>query len=89
APYSTRGAYVDLAAPGTNLNCTQPGGALGVCTGTSFATPIVAGAMALWLSAQPALTPAQLQQALQQHAQPLPYPPQAVGAGRLDLSQAP
>jgi len=89
APYSTQGPYVDLAAPGTDLDCIKPGGSVGSCTGTSFATPLVAGAMAVWLSAQPNLSPAQLQQALQQHAKPLPYPSQAVGAGMLDLSQDP
>ncbi|KIQ53538.1 S8 family peptidase [Meiothermus taiwanensis] len=89
APYSTRGAYVDLAAPGTALECVKPGGGLGSCTGTSFATPIVAGAMALWLSAQPSLSPAQLQQNLEQYAKPLPYPPQEVGKGTVDLSQKP
>lgn len=89
APYSTRGTYVDLAAPGSNLECVTPGGGLGSCTGTSFATPIVAGAMALWLSAQPSLSPAQLQQALEQYAKPLPYPAQEVGKGMLDLSQKP
>jgi subtilisin len=89
APYSTRGAYVDLAAPGTALECVTPGGGQGQCTGTSFATPLVAGAMALWLSAQPNLTPAQLQQRLEENAQPLPFPPQEVGKGMLDLSQKP
>jgi len=89
APYSTRGAYVDLAAPGTALECVTPGGGQGQCTGTSFATPLVAGAMALWLSAQPNLTPAQLQQRLEENAQPLPFPPQEVGKGMLDLSQNP
>lgn len=89
APYSTRGTYVDLAAPGSNLECVTPGGGLGSCTGTSFATPIVAGAMALWLSAQPSLSPAQLQQNLEQYAKPLPYPAQEVGKGMLDLSQKP
>uniref|UniRef100_UPI0026355057 S8 family peptidase n=1 Tax=uncultured Thermus sp. TaxID=157149 RepID=UPI0026355057 len=44
APYSTQGAYVDLAAPGTDLDCVLPGGGTGSCTGTSFATPLVAGA---------------------------------------------
>jgi subtilisin len=89
APYSTRGAYVDLAAPGTALECVTPGGGQDECTGTSFATPLVAGAMALWLSAQPNLTPAQLQQRLEENAQPLPFPPQEVGKGMLDLSQKP
>ncbi|PZA05981.1 MULTISPECIES: S8 family serine peptidase [unclassified Meiothermus] len=89
APYSTRGAYVDLAAPGTALECVTPGGGLGTCTGTSFATPLVAGAMAVWLSAQPTLTPAQLQQNLEHHARPLPFAPQEVGKGMVDLSQAP
>ncbi|WP_243094892.1 S8 family peptidase [Thermus thalpophilus] len=89
APYSTRGPYVDLAAPGTDLNCTQPGGTMGTCTGTSFATPLVAGAMALWLGAQPTLPPAQLQAQLEQYATPLPFPPQEVGKGMLDLSVKP
>ncbi len=89
APYSTQGAYVDLAAPGTDLICAQPGGGLGLCTGTSFATPLVAGAMAVWLSAQPGLSPAQLEAQLKAHALPLPYPQEAVGAGMLDLGQAP
>ncbi len=89
APYSTQGAYVDLAAPGTGLICAQPGGGMGTCTGTSFATPLVAGAMAVWLSAQPGLSPAQLEQELKNTAKLLPYPPQAVGGGMLDLSQKP
>ena len=80
---------MDISAPGTDLNCPLPGGGTGSCTGTSFATPLVAGAMALWLQADPSLTPAQVHQKLTQHAKPLPYPPQAVGAGVLDLSQTP
>lgn len=89
APYSTRGAYVDLSAPGTALECVTPGGGQGSCTGTSFATPLVAGAMALWLEAQPNLTPAQLQQRLEENAKSLPFSPQEVGKGMLDLSQKP
>ncbi|RIH83414.1 Subtilisin E [Meiothermus luteus] len=89
APYSTRGAYVDLAAPGTDLRCVVPGGAEGSCTGTSFAAPVVAGAAALWLQARPGLSPVQLQAELVQWTSPLAYPPAAVGAGMLDLSRAP
>lgn len=89
ASYSTQGAYVDLAAPGTDLECVTPGGGTGSCTGTSFATPLVAGAMALWLSAQPNLTPAQVQQNLEQYAKPLPFSPQKVGKGMVDLTVKP
>jgi serine protease len=45
--------------------------------GTSFATPIVAGALGLMLSAQPALTLAEMKLALQQSARPFPQ----TGAG--------
>lgn len=89
APYSTRGGYVDLAAPGTDLSCLLPGGGTGSCTGTSFATPLVAGAMAVWLSADPSLNPVQLEAKLKYAARPLPYPPNAVGKGILDLSMSP
>ncbi len=88
APFSTQGAYVDLAAPGADLSCVGPNGPT-LCNGTSFATPLVAGAMALWLEADPNLSPAQLQQDLETHAKPLPHPPQAVGKGMVDLSEKP
>ena len=40
--------------------------------GTSFSSPLVAGTVALMLSANPALTPAQVRQALQATARPFP-----------------
>ena len=40
--------------------------------GTSFATPLVAGTVALMLSVDPSLTPAQLRNALQASARPFP-----------------
>ncbi len=89
ALYSTQGAHLDLSAPGTNLTCLTPGGGMGSCTGTSFATPLVAGAMAVWLSADPSLDPVQLEAKLKSTARPLPYPSNAVGTGMLDLSSSP
>jgi serine protease len=40
--------------------------------GTSFSTPLVSGTVALMLSVQPALTPAQVKTKLQESAQPFP-----------------
>ena len=84
APFSTRGDYVEIAAPGDGLNVDNTYTAL---SGTSYATPLVSGAMALWRQKYPAWTPAQIEQAMKESAKVLPgQDPEAVGAGMLDLS---
>ena len=57
-------ATVDLAAPGSNIYSTLPGGAYGTMSGTSMATPFVTGAVALYASANPTATAAQIKTAL-------------------------
>lgn len=54
----------DLAAPGVNIYSTQPGGGYQYMSGTSMASPHVAGAAAFVWSVNPALTAAEVKQVL-------------------------
>ncbi len=54
---------VDLAAPGSSIYSTLPGG-YGTYSGTSMATPLVTGAVALYAAAHPDATAAEIRSAL-------------------------
>lgn len=64
--YSDYGSWVDLMAPGIGIYTTLPTNTYGNEDGTSFASPIVAGAAALMLSYNNSLTPDQLEACLKQ-----------------------
>jgi hypothetical protein len=61
ASFSSRGPYVDVAAPGVGILTTLAGGGYGAVSGTSFSSPVTAGVLALMLAANRALGPADLE----------------------------
>jgi thermitase len=71
ASFSSFGADVTVSAPAVNIYTTTSGGGYGGGSGTSFASPVACGVLALAWSANPYLTNAQLQTVLQQSADDL------------------
>jgi subtilisin family serine protease len=72
ASYSNFGTCVDIFAPGTNITSAwhTSTAATNTISGTSMASPHVAGAAALYLSANPSATPQQVRDALVNNATP-------------------
>lgn len=65
ASFSNFGADVDLIAPGVCINSTWKGAAYNTISGTSMASPHVAGGAALYKATNPGASPAQVKSALQ------------------------
>lgn len=86
APFSCRGK-VDIAGPGVNIFSSWPRPTLhNTISGTSMATPHVAGCAALWAHSSSGLRGAALRAKLLTTVKRLPYAASIVGAG---LVQAP
>ncbi|MCW5619758.1 MAG: S8 family serine peptidase, partial [Burkholderiales bacterium] len=58
--WSSWGNYIDVAAPGEGIWTTTSSGGYGGSSGTSFSSPVTAGVYALMMTANPALSPAEL-----------------------------
>jgi thermitase len=69
--FSSRGQFVDLAAPGEGIRSTDRSGGYTSASGTSFSSPITAGVVALMMAINPSLTPVQLEQLLKANADDL------------------
>jgi subtilisin len=64
ASFSNFGQDVDMVAPGVCIRSTWMNGQFRTISGTSMATPAVAGGAALYIARHPAAGPAQVRQAL-------------------------
>jgi len=71
ASFSNYGNYVDISAPGANVLTTNRSGSYSSWNGTSFSSPITAGVAALVMSANPSLSPDQVEQVLESSADDL------------------
>jgi subtilisin family serine protease len=68
ASWSNYGPCVDLWAPGVSILSTRKGGGTTTMSGTSMASPHIAGTGALYLSSHPTTAPAQVESQLKANA---------------------
>ncbi|MEV4107074.1 S8 family serine peptidase [Nonomuraea sp. NPDC049695] len=90
APFSNRGATVDLFAPGVDVESSVPDNRTAVFSGTSMASPHVAGALALMKAASPGTPMTDLINKLKSTGRPYVYDVNGtqVTTPRLDLAAA-
>lgn len=76
----------EIVAPGTAIiSCGRNGNSYEVKSGTSMATPVVAGAIAVLLERRPRLKPAEVKLRLYETAVDIGKPRETQGWGRLDV----
>lgn len=88
--WSNFGNFIDVAAPGDSIITTAKGGLYGSFWGTSFASPTTAGVVALIMSANPTLSPNDVESVLKNSAVKLTgmnFDPK-FGYGRVNASAA-
>jgi hypothetical protein len=90
ASFSNYGpASVDLGAPGVDVYSCAPGGSYQYMSGTSMATPHVAGAAGLVWSRNPSMTMAEIKQALLDNVDPVSsLTGMVLSDGRLNVAAA-
>ncbi|WP_049910067.1 S8 family peptidase [Natrinema gari] len=86
--FSNVGPEIELAAPGGNVLSSVPWGDYETLSGTSMASPVVAGVAGLTLSAWPNLSNDQLRDHLKQTAVDVGLSANEQGSGRVDAGNA-
>jgi subtilisin family serine protease/subtilisin-like proprotein convertase family protein len=80
---------VELGAPGVLILTTTVGGGYGFASGTSFSSPMVAGAVGLLKTVKPSASPVEIREALFNSVDPLPSLQGRVrSGGRLNVARA-
>ncbi len=87
--FSNYGNYIDVGAPGEHILTTNNSGSYSNWSGTSFASPVTAGVVALIMRANPNLTPGEIETVLENSADKVaggwhPY----YGNGRVNAANA-
>lgn len=97
ARFSSRGPAIwktgsftkpDVVAPGVNIKSSTPGGKYDTWSGTSMATPHVAGAVALVYQLQPKISVEQLIKVFKASSTKIGNDPNTSGSGRIDALKA-
>lgn len=92
ASFSNYGTWVDITAPGNNIYATYYGNTYANNSGTSMASPIVAGLAGLMLSLNPSLTPTDIRNCITSTAVNInslnPSYTGQLGAGRINANAA-
>lgn len=88
--FSSWGGFVAMSAPGINVWTTQRGGTYGQWWGTSIASPVTAGVVALMMARKPTLSAAQIESLLYASAVDLGASGRdpVFGHGRVDAAAA-
>ncbi len=88
ASYSNSASFLNLLAPGSSITSSYPGGLYATASGTSMATPHLAGAWAVLKSAKPTSTVSEILTALVNTGKPILDSRNSITKPRIQVDQA-